>query len=242
MKKILYSLGALLLTLSATSCMEVDNFDEPEAHFTGRIIDSTTGQNILASQGECKVRLYEKSFSLNPAPQDIPLKQDGTFNNTKLFNGTYDVELRGAWWPQDMTRVPIGGTVTREFTVTPYLRIVDFTMEYVDGFLEVSCRLDAPIKEGLPRIMDLKPFLSLNQFCGSNQCIDPYNTKDEYKVEIRSSWDRIPKAEDGLSQPYSFKLEVKPGYTYFVRMGAYVDDDYHCYNYSEIKKIEIPAE
>lgn len=242
MNKIIYTLCGLALSLGFTSCMEVDNFDEPQARFTGRIIDSTTGKNILASQGECKVRLLEKSFSLNPSPQDIPLKQDGTFNNTKLFNGTYDVELRGAWWPQEMTRVPIGGTVEREFTVTPYLKIVDFTMEYVDGMLEVSCRLDAPVKEGLPRIMDLKPFLSLTQFCGSNQCITPYDTQDEYKAEIRTTWARLPKADDGLSLPYTFRLVVKPGYTYFVRMGAYVDDDYHCYNYSEIKKIEIPAQ
>mgnify|MGYP000258408169 CR=1 FL=1 len=61
----------------------VDNFDEPSARFTGRIIDKTTGENILADQAECRVRIYEKSYSLNPTPQDIPVKQDGTFNNSK---------------------------------------------------------------------------------------------------------------------------------------------------------------
>ena len=43
MKKLKYSLLFGVLTLFVTSCMEVDNFDEPDAHFTGRIIDKTTG-------------------------------------------------------------------------------------------------------------------------------------------------------------------------------------------------------
>lgn len=46
MKKLKHSLLFGVLTLFVTSCMEVDNFDEPDAHFTGRIIDKTTGENI----------------------------------------------------------------------------------------------------------------------------------------------------------------------------------------------------
>ena len=44
MKKLKHSLLFGVLTLFVTSCMEVDNFDEPDAHFTGRIIDKTTGE------------------------------------------------------------------------------------------------------------------------------------------------------------------------------------------------------
>ncbi len=44
MKKLKHSLLFGVLTLFVTSCMEVDNFDEPDAHFTGRIIDKTTGR------------------------------------------------------------------------------------------------------------------------------------------------------------------------------------------------------
>lgn len=91
MKKTIYSILFVASVLASSSCMKVDNFDAPEAHVTGRIIDSTTGENILADQGECRVRIWEKSFSLNPANQDIPVKQDGTYNNSKLFSGTYDV-------------------------------------------------------------------------------------------------------------------------------------------------------
>lgn len=239
----IYSILSLFAAFGFTSCMEVDNFDGPEAYYTGKIIDRTTGQPVLASQGECKVRLWEMSYSTNPSPQDIPVKQDGTFKNTKLFNGTYDVEPRGAWWPVEKHRVPIGRHTEEDIIeVTPYLHIIDFTMDYdaEANELIVSCRLSAPITEGLPNIRSVRPFLSLNQFCGSNSCIGEYANFDEYKADMNSSWARIPKDEDGNSKPYQFRLPVKKGYFYFVRMGAYVDDEFHNYNYSEIKTTEIP--
>lgn len=241
MKKILYSLFVCASALLVSSCMEIDNFDGPDSHFTGRIIDSTTGKNILADQGECRVRLWEKSYSLNPGEQNIPLKQDGTFNNTKLFKGTYDVVPQGSWWPADTVRVAIGGKVTKDFTVTPYLTLFDFKTEIVAAdSIKVSCRIDAPIKEGLPRIQDIRPFLSLEQFCGAANCIGYYSSIAAYKKNINSTWDKLKKLEDGKSEVYEFKVYVKPGYTYFVRMGARVKDTFEKYNYTEIVKLEIP--
>lgn len=249
MKKIVSNLlvGASILLMA--SCMGVDNFDEPSAHFTGRIIDVTTGENIYADQGECRVRIWEKSFSLNPSPQDIPVKQDGTFNNTKLFNGTYDVVPEGAWWPCDTIRVGIGGKVTQNFEVTPYLKVFDLKTELIDDSLAISCRLDAPITEGLPQIMEVRPYLSLNQFCGAGNAISYYfnmgqssdsNISQKYVKKIMTTWERIPKLEDGKSEVYSFKVDVKPGYTYFVRVGAKVKDTFQKCNYSEIVKVEVP--
>lgn len=243
MKKIFYSLFACVSALCVASCMEIDNFDAPDEHFTGRIIDSTTGENILADQGECHVRIWEKSYSLNPSPQDIPVKQDGEYNNTKLFAGTYDVVPEGAWWPADTVRLGIGGkTVKRDFEVTPYLKLIDFQTRIEDGKLVVSCRLDVPpIEEGMPNIMDIRPFLSLNQYCGAANSISYYSTIDDYKKNINAKWDKVKKLEDGKSEVYEFRLWVKPGYTYFVRMGARVRDTFQKYNYTEIVKVEIPS-
>lgn len=239
MKKLIYTLfiGASIILMS--SCMGIDNFDEPDCHFTGRIIDSTTGENILADQGECRVRIWEKSFSLNPANQDIPVKQDGTFNNTKLFAGTYDVVPEGAWWPADTIRIGIGRKAVEDFEVTPYLKLFDFKTELVGDSLELSCRLDAPVKEGLPQIMEVRPFFSLNQFCGAANCIGQYNNND-HRVNIMKTWDKINKLEDGKSEVFSVKAKVKPGYIYFVRMGAKVRDTHEKFNYTEIVKVEIP--
>ena len=239
-------------SLLMASCMGVDNFDAPDAHFTGRIIDVTTGNNILTSQTECRVRIWKKSFSENPVYQDIPVKQDGTFNNTKLFNGTYDVLPEGAWWPIETERVGIGGKVSHDFEVTPYLKLFDFKAELVDNndSLAISCRMDVPIAEGLPQILEVRPYLSLNQFCGATQCIDYYvnmgngsnpDIANKYARKLMKNWEMIPKLEDGKSEVYSFKVDVKPGYIYFVRCGAKVKDNLQKCNYTEIKKIEVPS-
>ncbi len=239
MKKFIYSLFAGALTLSMVSCMGIDNFDEPDCRFTGRIIDATTGQNILADQAEYRVRIWEKSFSTNPAPQDIPVKQDGEFNNNKLFAGTYDVVPEGAFWPCDTIRVGIGKTVTQNFEVTPYLTLIDFHTELNGTSLTMSCRMDAPIKDGLPQINEIRPFLSLNQYCGGANHIDHYFS-NSYRIGILKTWDKLDKDPDGKSTTYSFTVTVKPGYTYFVRMGARVKDTRENYNYTEIVKIEVP--
>lgn len=240
MRKLIYNM-LLSAVVLFPSCMEVDNFDAPTAHFTGRVIDVTTGQNILADQGECRIRMWEKSYSLNPGNQDIPVKQDGTFNNTKLFNGTYDIVPEGAWWPADTIRLGIGKTVTENFEVTPYLKLTDFEAKMEDDSLKVSCRIVAP-REDLPyTIMDIRPFLSLNQFCGAGNCISYYSSIAQYKKNINTTWTKLPKEGDGMSKVYTFKLFVKPEYVYFVRMGARVKDTFQKYNYTEIVKIEVPS-
>ena len=240
MKKTIYSILFVASVLASSSCMKVDNFDAPEAHVTGRIIDSTTGENILADQGECRVRIWEKSFSLNPANQDIPVKQDGTYNNSKLFSGTYDVVPEGAWWPCDTIRVGIGKkTVTQNFEVTPYLKLIDFQVNLEGENLTMSCRLDAPITEGLPQIMEVRPYLSLNQFCGASNCINYYNTND-FRVNVMKSWDKIEKEGDGRTIPFEVTVPVKRGYIYFVRMGAKVKDSFEKHNYTERVKVEVP--
>jgi len=51
------------------------------------------------------------------------------------------------------------------------------------------------------------------------------------------------EGSDGLTHSkdtYKFAVWAKPGYTFFVRMGARVDDTFQMYNYSDIVKIEVP--
>lgn len=261
MKKLLYTLlvgGASALLV--TSCMEVDNFDAPSEHLTGNIIDVTTGKNILADQGEARVRIWEKSFSLNPGNQNIPVKMDGSYNNTKLFAGTYDIVPEGPWWPADTLRnVPIGGKVTRNFEVTPYLKLADFSAVLDGDTMRIKGRLAVPpipvanAERGdvMPALMDVRCFISVNQFCGNANHLDAYHNLEIDKVKQtiisdRRSWAQITGGvtdENGYAystRTYEFNLWAKPGYTFFVRMGARVDDTYQMYNYSEVVKIEVP--
>lgn len=248
------------LTMFGASCMKIDNFKAPEEHLTGRIIDVTTGKNILADQGEARVRIWEKSFSLNPSPQDIPVKMDGTYNNTKLFIGTYDMVAEGPWWPVDtLKNVPLKNTVTKDFSVTPYLKITDFKVELVGENLNIEGRLAAPAipefnqtrGDVMPQVMDVRVFVSLNQYCGNANHLDAYynlevNKKKQTITTLRKSWKDLTDGvvgADGLTyskETYKFSIPAKAGYTFFIRMGARVNDTFQMYNYSEVFKIDIP--
>ncbi len=256
MKKLVYTLLIGTSALLATSCMEVDNFDAPSERLTGNIIDATTGKNILADQGEAHVRIWEKSYSLNPAPQDIPVKMDGSYNNTKLFAGTYDIAAEGPWWPVDTLRhIPVGGTVTQNIEVTPYLKITDFSAVLGDdGMLHIEGRLALPpmpdynAERGdvLPALLDVRCFISVNQFCGNANRLDAYYNLKEAVIKDVRPWQQITGGvtdENGYAYStdlYKFAVWAKPGYTFFVRMGARVDGTFQMYNYSEIVKIEVP--
>lgn len=243
-------IGAALLGLN--SCMETDNFDEPEASIHGRLIDATTGENYLTDQGDVHIRIWEKSYRDNPTPQDLAVKMDGTYNREHIFAGTYDMlPYDGSWWPCDTTyEVPIGNKnhAEMDFKVTPYLKIKDFQMELIQDpkaefdSLRLSCRLFAPIPNNpdMPQVRELRPFLSLNQYCGAANHLD-YYYNDQYRVNIRKTWDRIGSTETGEGNDvYTITVPVKRGYHYWVRMGANVNDVNLKFNYSEIKEIEIP--
>ena len=243
MKKILYIILGLVL-VSVTSCMKVDNWDEPGAQVHGRVIDSYTGENLLSSQGDWGIRIWERTWTESvPNNQSLSVKQDGSYNNSKLFVGTYDMlPYGGPFWPVDTVKnVEFGGSTQQDFTVTPYLQLTDFEVSLNGLKLTLKCRLKAPIREGLPNLVEIKPFLSLTTFCGATNNIDigEYNNM---RKQINRSWmEEVGDVES--SDIYRVgPLPVKAGYTYYVRLGANVNDANRKYNYSEIIKVEVPAD
>ena len=180
-------LGIVILSLS--SCFKIDNWDEPDCTFYGTVYDSYTGEPLLASQDDWQIKIWERTWKGHPggatASQDLRIKQDGTYQNTKLFAGTYDMlPDDGPFWIADTTKsVVLKGKIKQDFTVTPYMIIDDFTCEMKElprkitemhlppeYGLWVKWRVRAPllIKEGreIPNLRDIKLFLSLSTFCG----------------------------------------------------------------------------
>lgn len=137
MKKI-HILALSLLTLGCISC-EIDNYDAPDAMVEGVFIDKVTGKNMELSHGggNMTLRLLETSFAKGDSTvvtsyQSLSVKQDGTFKNTKLFAGTYDV------WPfesccyegenaKQSIELKSKKMTTLRFELTPY-----FEVEWVD--------------------------------------------------------------------------------------------------------------
>src|SRR5678815_2818833 len=87
-------LGAFML-FSLASCVKADNYEGPDASIEGKVVNEGGKQNFLTCTGNFSIRLEQLSWTETPAPQDIPIKYDGTFKNSKLFNGHYRVSLKG---------------------------------------------------------------------------------------------------------------------------------------------------
>lgn len=240
----IYLFTALTGLLFLNACSKTDNYDGPNASMKGQVIDKVTNKPFLTGQGEFSIRLLETSWSDNPAPQDIAVKQDGSYNHTKLFQATYTLQpYGGAFWPaQKIEGYQLGANAEQNFEVTPYLQIknVKWTLK-AENKLDISCTLAAPITGGLPQVIEVRPFLSLTPYCGAGNRIDAYY-KDEYRALINQNWENIGNMQTGEGkETYTIKdIPLKSGYTYYVRMGAKVRDTYEKFNYSEVEVIKVP--
>lgn len=237
MKNIIISLLTVCVVLVLNSCQN-DNFDEPSEALSGRIIDSTTGDNIVTTSLGISLKMWETSWSgATPSPQSLNVKDDGTYNNTKLFAGTYKiVPTNGAFWPaKDTTVVELkGGKTVQDFTVTPYLKLA-ITDYHLNGTtLTISGKIDAPIIEGLPTIIDIRPFVAITKYVGSANIS---NYSDPNKIDINKNF------TDGVKDhTYTMTIRnLKASTTFYVRLGARVNDSFKNYNYSVVIKIDVPA-
>lgn len=248
MKRILYlMIGAAMLCIGLASCMKIDNWAEPGSQFSGKVIDSYTGQNLMIDQNDWSIRIWEKTWTASVAQyQSIPIKADGTYNNTKLFSGTYDMlAYGGPFWPCDTVKgVVLGKSTVQDFTVTPYLQVLNFAATLTGTSLTLTCNVKAPLlikgTLALPNLYDVKAFLSLTTFCGNSNYINiaEYNN---LRLQINKSWAAyVPGGGDTTPVLTIGPLPVKSGYTYYVRIGASVNDANRKYNYSPIVKVVVP--
>lgn len=103
MKKIVfYSLICVLLSFSSCDLFKMDNYDEPAETLEGEVVDVATGERVLTDQGSegIRVSLTELSWGdnvlHNPYFYCMP---DGSFRNTKLFKGNYNIRIDGPFIP-----------------------------------------------------------------------------------------------------------------------------------------------
>lgn len=133
MNRIPYYIAIIFCCVLATSC-EIDNYDAPDATIQGTLFDHH-GQPLQLDHGSQYIRMRETSWTKGDAitSQNLRVQQDGTYINTKWFEGEYlMLPYQGNFFPYDDVNresdnagesVKISGTVTKNFTVTPYLTI-----------------------------------------------------------------------------------------------------------------------
>jgi len=136
--KVLYICLSLLFLLNSCSLFEIDNYDAPNETIIGEVVDVATGNPVLTDQGSegIRVRLTELSWGPNATHNpDFYCRPDGTFQNTKLFEGKYNIRIDGPFIPlyrEDENGVPIAddtqvmdikGVTQVRFEVQPFLNI-----------------------------------------------------------------------------------------------------------------------
>lgn len=240
-------LGIGVLAISA--CTKTDNYEGPNASFEGRLIDVTSGENLQTSQGSTQIRLEQISWSATPSPQTIPSKFDGTFKDTKLFKGKYRIiPTNGAFWPiYDTVTVDINSGTKRDFEVTPYVKITNFTTELDGTTLRMHFTIEPPIVAGLPNIRTIQPFINTTNMVGAGASIRDYS--DIERLNVNKAFAELPDfpldpgAVDVAAKTMTLEVpNMKAGRIFHVRVGVQLNDSFTSWNFSNVLEVNVPAE
>lgn len=235
MKKLISRILMGAAILASSACTKIDNYPGPNASFQGNIIASTGG-NLETSGGSTQIWMQQIGWT---APQTIPSKFDGTFEDTQLFSGGYRVvPVGGAFWPvYDTVTVNLGKGTTHNFTVTPYLVIKNFTATLNGTTLTLTYDIDAPVAAGLPTIKDTQPYVNTTKLVGTGASIQVFS--DANAVTINKDFVDMTPADKSrtLTVP-----NLIPGRTFFVRVGVRLADSYNSSNFSNIVEVDVPKQ
>jgi len=236
------SLGVSLLFF-ASSCVKMDSYAGPDASLKGNIIEDGSKNNVQTCSGNFSIRLEQLSWDSTPSPQDIPVKYDGSYQNTKLFSGHYRISIKGgAFWPVAAEEMDISSGSTHDFTLTPYLVFSNFTADMIDSTtLSIKYSLEAPIT-GIPKITEIQPYLNTTQIVGPGASIFDFSdlNKIDY-VKIKGhpvDWNDFTDADKNGE---IIVKDLVPGRIFYVRVGVKFDNNDKSSNLSQIIKITVPG-
>jgi Protein of unknown function (DUF3823) N-terminal domain/Domain of unknown function (DUF3823_C) len=256
MKRIFYYLIASL-AIATGSCSKDDNYAAPSETLKGKIIDGGTGQTV---QGEVsgengigsRIELREISWSDNPTPMYLATMQDGTYNNTKIFAGTYKISADGAFVPLVQTGPnPVdnsktvevkGGVTTVDFTVEPFLRVewIGEPIVNPDGTITASFRVTRGTADPAFQldVTDINLYVNNFKFVGNNA--NSFDARYSNRVTYSGA-----DGNNLLGQTLTMTTigGALPGKrSFYIRVGARTTypNNGRPFNYNEVKEVAIP--
>lgn len=266
MKKIIYILYSSAILFSAC---EKDNYAEPKETIKGAITNIATGDTVLTDQGSegIRVRLTELSWkaTAKPTPFDFFCMKEGIYQNTKVFQGHYNVRVDGAFIPlvrlgptgdtlsNASKYIDIKGVTVCPFQVQPFLKVEWVgTPTVTDGKVTATIKVTRavsrddfkakvqPMSGGYNddqlNVTDIRLFVSQVPYVGFREKDDRYSTQIEYNNN---------EFESQLGKPITItsKGTIPPGYIVFVRAAArinYQTEGIKRHNYNKAIRINIP--
>lgn len=262
----------LLASFAFTSCnlFELDNYDAPAETIQGEVVDAASGEPVFTDQGSegIRVRLTELSWGDNVTNNpDFYCMADGTFRNTKVFKGTYNVRLDGPFIPlirEDERGVPLAdetqtldieGLTEVRFEVQPFLK-VEWVEEpaIVNGKVRARVRVTRGVSEeefrnkvepmggysdSFTNITDIQLFVSYSSTVGYRARDERWSSMIEYSG---SSFN------DLLGEVITIESNgtIPSGRSVFVRAAARINYDTprgsgtRRWNYNEPRQLLVP--
>lgn len=172
--KFYFVIGALIAVLFS-SCKK-DNYDAPQADFTGRIVYK--GEAINVQYGQVFFELWQSGFG-NYSALNVNVAQDGNYS-AKLFNGDYKLVFspnqgpflwkKNAAGRQDTIAVNINGSKTLDIEVMPYYMIRGATLTAAAGKVNGFCKLEKIITNA-----DAKDIENVSLYINKTQFVDGSN-------------------------------------------------------------------
>lgn len=251
MKKIFIYSVICMVSAVFSSCFKLDDYGMPDVTLTGSIIDSITGMPIQTEQGSgIRMKLEQLSWSANPVSQYFWVKQDGTFNNARLFSGRYRVTpVDGPFVPliqfdgtgdtivNKSKNLEIKGVTKINFTVEPFLEVewIKDPVVNPDNSVTVNIKFIRGTNNPLYQfnVTDVYLFVSTTPFVGNGNFDSRYSTQISYSGT---------SGNDELGQTVTISTKVLPTKrTFYVRVGARTADNVQKrYNFNEVKAVQIP--
>jgi hypothetical protein len=234
MKRHIIYIAVLFAALITGGCTKTDNYPEPDKTLNGRVVDAETNEPIYTEQPEgTRIKLLQTDWNDNPVPQYFWVKPDGTFRNTKIFNGKYEVSpVDGPFVPlaQPQTVDLNGGEADLTFKVVPFLRVKMISVNVTGTTAVVNYKIERPT--GTFKITDAKVFVSTTDQA----------TNASFDNKLSPSNDLQGTADDIiLASTYTATITLPSQRTFYLRVGARSEDNVsRRYNYTPAVKVDIP--
>ena len=231
MKRNLFISSIVLAAMMLITSCEKDNFDGPDATFSGEIRDKKTGELIPQEISDGSRIYYIEQGWENPSVQTMVIKKDGTFNNSLMFSGNYKIILnRGNFVAQDTIDMKIHpGDNFKVFEVVPYLRIIEPEIQLKDRVVTAKFKLEQVTSNKVYRVslfayshIDVSSKLNLvNKTIELNRAIAD---GEEFQLSINLD---------------EYSSTLLSGKSYYFRIGAQSQGSETKYNYATAVKLNL---
>jgi hypothetical protein len=202
--------------------------EAPIETLRGTLTDSHTGKNFQTEDARFQFVLKEISYSDNAPERTYQGMFEGTYQNTKLFNAEYSLELRGAFLPVPIENVKVSGTVVKDFTVTPLTNFNGVSASMSGNDIIVNYTVSRTTTEG-GDITDVRVLAGRYERLG--------HATFEYGLE---NWNRSFDTDTmlGVEQSVTITHEnIDPSVKYYARVATRTKNAGGFWNYSEVVEV-----